>query len=106
MTDKEKRIAQNTLAILKKKSWKVLNFEEDCYETSAKLLTSKINNLYKCHATNEAACIIQGFPLNDPHFSEEELENAMSYLRERMQLVEEGMQPFLLRQYSNSNYKL
>ena len=85
---------------------KVLNFEEDCYEASAKLLTSKINNLYKCHATNEAACVIQGFPLNDPHFSEEEIENAMSYLRERLQLVEEGMQPFLLRQYSNSNYKL
>jgi hypothetical protein len=49
---------------------------------------------------------MQGFPFNDPHFSEEEVEHAMSYLRERLQLVEEGMQPFLLRQYSNSNYKL
>ena len=84
----------------------VLSFEEDCYDASAKLITLNINNLYKSHATNEAACVIQGFPLNDPQFSEEEIENAMSYLRERLHMVEEGMQPFLLRQYSNSNYKL
>lgn len=84
----------------------VIHFDDNCYEASAKLITDQINDLYKCHATNEAACVIQGLPLNESKFSEEEIENAMSYLKERLHSVEDSMQPFFLKQYSNSNYKL
>ena len=84
----------------------VLEFNEDCYESSAKLITDRINSLYKCHATNEAACVIQGLPLNSSEFTEDEIEVAMSYLKERLHFIEDAMQPFLLKQYSNSNYKL
>jgi 1-acyl-sn-glycerol-3-phosphate acyltransferase len=84
----------------------VLEFNEDCYDSSAKLITDRINSLYKCHATNEAACVIQGLPLNSSEFTEDEIEVAMSYLKERLHFIEDAMQPFLLKQYSNSNYKL
>ena len=59
MTDKEKRIAQNTLAILKKKSWKVLNFEEVLKNNKNINIKSKIDLLKNINRYVDDALIIK-----------------------------------------------
>ncbi|MBT6197966.1 MAG: hypothetical protein HOI06_04160 [Pelagibacteraceae bacterium] len=59
MTDKEKRIAQNTLAILKKKSWKVLNFEEAIKNNKNINIKSKIDLLKNINRYVDDALIIK-----------------------------------------------
>ena len=59
MTDKEKRIAQNTLAILKKKSWKVLNFEEAIKKNKKINIKSKIDLLKNINRYVDDALIIK-----------------------------------------------
>ena len=59
MTDKEKRIAQNTLAILKKKSLKVLNFEEVLKNNKNINIKSKIDLLKNINRYVDDALIIK-----------------------------------------------
>ena len=59
MTDKEKRIALNTLAILKKKSWKVLNFEEVLKNNKNINIKSKIDLLKNINRYVDDALIIK-----------------------------------------------
>jgi hypothetical protein len=59
MTDKEKRIALNTLAILKKKSWKVLNFEEAIKKNKKINIKSKIDLLKNINRYVDDALIIK-----------------------------------------------
>ena len=79
-----------------------LNFSTDSYDDAAKLITDKINELYKIHPTNIAAAIIQGkeIPVND--FSENDLDAAIIYLNERMENIADEIHPYFLDQYSNS----
>ena len=79
-----------------------LNFSTDSYDDAAKLITDKINELYKIHPTNIAAAIIQGkeIPVND--FSENDLDAAIIYLNERMKNIADEIHPYFLDQYSNS----
>ena len=77
-------------------------FSTDSYDDAAKLITDKINELYKIHPTNIAAAIIQGkeIPVND--FSENDLDAAIIYLNERMENIADEIHPYFLDQYSNS----
>jgi len=79
-----------------------LNFSTDSYDDAAKLITDKINELYKIHPTNIAAAIIQGkeIPVND--FSENDLDAAIIYLNVRMENIADEIHPYFLDQYSNS----
>jgi len=81
---------------------KPMNFESDNYEKIANLITKKIKSSYKNHPTNIAACIIQGIEIPQHNFTEIEIDEAMMYLNQRMNLIPEEMHPYLLKQYSNS----
>ena len=78
-----------------------INFINDSYEDAAIEITNKIKFLYKIHATNEAACIMQGIPIKQSEFADEDIDLAMEYLKERMHIIQDDMQPFFLNQYSN-----
>ena len=59
MIDKEKRIAQNTLKILKKKSWKVLTFEEVIKTNKDTNIKSKFDLLKNINKYVDDALITQ-----------------------------------------------
>jgi hypothetical protein len=81
---------------------KPMKFESDSYDDIAALITNKIKTSYKNHSTNIAACIMQGINVPNHEFTENEIDEAMEYLNQRMHLIPEEMHPFLLKQYSNS----
>ena len=45
---------------------------------------------------------MQGINVPNHEFTENEIDEAMEYLNQRMHLIPEEMHPFLLKQYSNS----
>ena len=72
------------------------------YDEIAKITTKKIRSMYKIHATNIAACILQGIKIPIQHgFTNDEIDESMQWLKERLHDIPEDMQPFLLNQYSN-----
>ena len=81
---------------------KPMVFESDSYEEIADLITEKIKTSYKNHSTNIAACVMQGIKIPTHNFTEDEIDEAMVYLNQRMHLIPEEMHPYLLKQYSNS----
>jgi hypothetical protein len=81
---------------------KPMKFESESYDEIAELITNKIKSSYKNHSTNIAACIMQGINIPNHEFTENEIDEAMEYLNQRMHLIPEEMHPFLLKQYSNS----
>ena len=81
---------------------KPMKFESESYDEIAALITNKIKSSYKNHSTNIAACIMQGINISNHEFTENEIDEAMEYLNQRMHLIPEEMHPFLLKQYSNS----
>ena len=81
---------------------KPMVFESDSYEEIAGLITEKIKTSYKNHSTNIAACVMQGIKIPTHNFTEDEIDEAMVYLNQRMHLIPEEMHPYLLQQYSNS----
>jgi 1-acyl-sn-glycerol-3-phosphate acyltransferase len=83
-----------------------MKFESNSYDDIAELITKKIKTSYKNHSTNIAACIMQGIHISNHEFTENEIDEAMEYLNQRMHLIPEEMHPFLLKQYSNSVYRL
>ena len=62
----------------------------------------KSKTSYKNHSTNIAACVMQGIKIPTHNFTEDEIDEAMVYLNQRMHLIPEEMHPYLLKQYSNS----
>jgi 1-acyl-sn-glycerol-3-phosphate acyltransferase len=79
-----------------------LNFISDNYDDIALQLTKEIKSSYKVHPTNIAACLIQGREVPNHTFSNEEIDDAMQYLKERMHTMQDDMHSFYLNQYSNS----
>jgi 1-acyl-sn-glycerol-3-phosphate acyltransferase len=79
-----------------------LNFISDNYDDIALQLTKEIKSSYKVHPTNIAACLIQGREVPNHTFSNEEIDDAMQYLKERMHTMQDDMHLFYLNQYSNS----
>jgi len=83
-----------------------MTFADDDYDQVASQITSSIKSLYKIHSTNIASCIIQGIPVENTNFNNNQIEDAKAYLQERMHNIQDDMHPFFLSQYSNSVYKL
>ena len=83
-----------------------MTFEDTNYNEAADAISEKIKSQYKIHSTNVAACIMQGISVKEITFTNEEIDSAMIYLKERMHTIHDDMQPFFLSQYSNSVYKL
>ena len=79
----------------------VINFKNDSYDDCSYQITTEIKRSYKLHATNYAAALIQGKKVNIDNFDENEIEDAIQYLNERMALISDEMQPYILNQYSN-----
>jgi 1-acyl-sn-glycerol-3-phosphate acyltransferase len=79
-----------------------MTFISDSYDDIALELTKEIKSSYKIHSTNIAACLIQGIETPNHTFSNEEIDNAMQYLKERMHTIQDDMHSFYLNQYSNS----
>jgi hypothetical protein len=79
-----------------------MTFISDSYDDIALQLTKEIKSSYKIHPTNIAACLIQGREVPNHTFSNEEIDNAMQYLKERMHTMQDDMHSFYLNQYSNS----
>ena len=79
-----------------------MTFISDSYDDIAFQLTKEIKSSYKIHPTNIAACLIQGREVPNHTFSNEEIDNAMQYLKERMHTMQDDMHSFYLNQYSNS----
>ena len=79
-----------------------MTFISDSYDDIALEVTKEIKSSYKIHSTNIAACLIQGIEAPNHTFSNEEIDNAMQYLKERMHTIQDDMHSFYLNQYSNS----
>jgi hypothetical protein len=79
-----------------------MTFISDSYDDIALQVTKEIKSSYKIHSTNIAACLIQGIEVPNHTFSNEEIDNAMQYLKERMHTIQDDMHSFYLNQYSNS----
>lgn len=79
-----------------------MTFISDSYDDIGLQLTKEIKSSYKIHPTNIAACLIQGREVPNHTFSNEEIDNAMQYLKERMHTMQDDMHSFYLNQYSNS----
>ena len=80
---------------------KPLKFESNSYEDIAELITNKIKLLIK--TIHKYSCMTHaGINIPNHEFTENEIDEAMEYLNERMHLIPEEMHPFLLKQYSNS----
>ena len=79
-----------------------MTFISDSYDDIALQLTKEIKSSYKIHPTNIAACLIQGREVPNHTFSNEVIDNAMQYLKERMHTMQDDMHSFYLNQYSNS----
>jgi hypothetical protein len=78
-----------------------LHFNDADYEQISSIITSEIKSLYKLHSTNIAACRMQGIDRKSDDFTEEEINNSIKYLEERMHAIDNDMQKFFLTQYSN-----
>ena len=81
---------------------KAMHFDSDSYEECSDQITEAIKQSYQPHATNYAAAVIQGKPNNNSKYSPEEINEAIEYLENRMNLIPEDMRPYFLNQYSNS----
>jgi len=81
---------------------KAMHFDSDSYEECSDQITEAIKQSYQPHATNYAAAVIQGKPNNNSKYSPEEINDAIEYLENRMNLIPEDMRPYFLNQYSNS----
>ena len=81
---------------------KAMHFDSDSYEECSDQITEAIKQSYQPHATNYAAAVIQGKPNNNSKYSPEEINEAIEYLENRMNLIPEDMRSYLLNQYSNS----
>ena len=80
---------------------KIINFESDSYDDCSNQITKTIKDSYKLHPTNYAAAIIQG--KDNPNNSNDldKIDDAIQYLENRIKLLPEDMQSYLLNQYSN-----
>jgi hypothetical protein len=79
-----------------------LQFNNDAdYEQISNVITSEIKSSYKLHSTNIAACRMQGIDSQSNDFTEEEINNSIKYLEDRMHAIDDDMQKFFLAQYSN-----
>ena len=80
---------------------KIINFESDSYDDCSNQITKAIKDSYKLHPTNYAAAIIQG--KDNPNNSNDldKIDDAIQYLENRIKLLPEDMQSYLLNQYSN-----
>ena len=81
---------------------KAMHFDSDSYEECSDQITEAIKQSYQPHSTNYAAAVIQGKPNNNSKYSPEEINDAIEYLENRMNLIPEDMRPYFLNQYSNS----
>ena len=81
---------------------KKMVFVSDSYDDIASQITNEIKSSYRIHSTNIAACMILGKDIPNHSFSNEEVDNAMQYLKERMHTMQDDMHSFYLNQYSNS----
>ena len=81
---------------------KATHFDSDSYEECSDQITEAIKQSYQPHSTNYAAAVIQGKPINNSKYSPEEINEAIEYLENRMNLIPEDMRPYFLNQYSNS----
>tara|TARA_B100000575_G_scaffold66171_1_gene50844 strand:+ start:6157 stop:7266 length:1110 start_codon:yes stop_codon:yes gene_type:complete len=81
---------------------KPLNFFHDSYDECADLITKTIKKNYFIHSTNIASLIIQGRKYPDHSYSNDEIDEAIIYLKNRLNLINEELHPYLLSQYSNS----
>ena len=80
---------------------KIINFESDSYDDCSNQITKAIKDSYKLHPTNYAAAIIQG--KDNPNNSNDldKIDDAIQYLENRIKLLPEDIQSYLLNQYSN-----
>ena len=53
------------------------------------------------HPTNYAAAILQGKNIRDNNYSENSLDEAIDFLKKKMDTIPEDMHLYLLNQYSN-----
>ena len=81
---------------------KAMHFDSDSYEECSDQITEAIKQSYQSHSTNYAAAVIQGKPNNNSKYPPEEINEAIEYLENRMNLIPEDMRPYFLNQYSNS----
>tara|TARA_B100001250_G_C19771906_1_gene777567 strand:- start:550 stop:1665 length:1116 start_codon:yes stop_codon:yes gene_type:complete len=79
----------------------LVKFEYECYEKCSDTISSLIRNSYMLHPTNYAAAILQGKGIRDNNYSENSLDEAIDFLKKKMDAIPEDMHPYLLNQYSN-----
>ena len=80
---------------------KIINFESDSYDDCSNQITKAIKDSYKLHPTNYAAAIIQGKDNPNDSNDLDKIDDAIQYLENRIKLLPEDMQSYLLNQYSN-----
>lgn len=81
---------------------KVMHFNSDSYHDCSAKITETIKQSYKNHATNYAAAILQGKNFANNEFTNEEIDDAITYLNNRMEQISGDIEPYFLQQYSNS----
>ena len=79
----------------------LVKFEHECYEKCSNTISSLIRNSYMLHPTNYAAAILQGKDIRGNNYSENSLDEAIDFLKKKMDTIPEDMHPYLLNQYSN-----
>tara|TARA_X000000368_G_C23028542_1_gene711387 strand:+ start:875 stop:1990 length:1116 start_codon:yes stop_codon:yes gene_type:complete len=79
----------------------LIKFENDSYEKCSEKISSLIKSLYMLHPTNYAAAILQGKTILSNDYSEDVLEEAISFMKNKLKNIPEDMHPYLLNQYSN-----
>ena len=80
---------------------KIINFESDSYDDCSNQITKAIKDSYKLHPTNYAAATIQGKDNLNNSNDLDKIDDAIQYLENRIKLLPEDMQSYLLNQYSN-----
>ena len=80
----------------------VMHFNNDSYDDCSEKITETIKQSYKNHATNYAAAILQGKNFSANEFTNEEIDDAITYLNKRMEQISGDVEPYFLQQYSNS----
>ena len=80
----------------------VMHFNNDSYDDCSEKITETIKQSYKNHATNYAAAILQGKNFAANEFTNEEIDDAITYLNKRMEQISGDVEPYFLQQYSNS----
>ena len=79
-----------------------MHFNNDSYADCSEKITETIKQSYKNHATNYAAAILQGKNFANNEFANEEIDDAITFLNNRMEQISSDIQPYFLQQYSNS----